>query len=93
MAEPNCYCGLKRIEMSDAAYLVNGAACCTRYCYNHAIAAAARWIKTAICGADRLRPWPIWNHNVLGAGPPIWRREKIAFNIWSPLKGFLTSSL
>ena len=40
MAEQNCYCGVKSIEVQDAAYYVDGADCCTRECYNHAVALA-----------------------------------------------------
>jgi len=40
MAEQNCYCGVRTIEPQHAAYYVDGAACCTRECYNHAVALA-----------------------------------------------------
>jgi hypothetical protein len=40
MGEQRCYCGVKSIEVRDAAYYVDGAPCCTRECYNHAVALA-----------------------------------------------------
>jgi hypothetical protein len=41
MAQQSCYCGIKAVETQNAAYMVDGLACCTRHCYNRAVAAGA----------------------------------------------------
>lgn len=40
MAQQTCYCGVKSVEAEHASYQVNGAACCTRQCYNQAMKAS-----------------------------------------------------
>ena len=45
MTERPCYCGLRSIKVEHASYHVNGAACCTRQCYNNAVAAAQPFDK------------------------------------------------
>ena len=40
MAKESCYCGLRVIEIEHASYYVDGAACCSRQCYNEAVVAS-----------------------------------------------------
>lgn len=40
MAEELCYCGLRLIEAENASYQIDGAACCSRQCYNEGMAAS-----------------------------------------------------
>ena len=35
-----CYCGLNDIDIEHASYAVMGEACCTKRCYNEALAAS-----------------------------------------------------
>lgn len=40
MSQELCYCGLRLIEAENVSYQIDGAACCSRQCYNEALAAS-----------------------------------------------------
>lgn len=40
MAQELCHCGLRMIEADHAFFEVDGVACCSRKCYNEAVAAS-----------------------------------------------------